>query len=254
MTLRLGGREVALFHDKGETDDHLWAWIPDARAIYTGDLFIWASPNCGNPQKAQRYAFEWAQALRQMQALGCELLLPGHGPPIEGRERVHEALGDTAALLESLHDQTLALMNEGAPLDVILQKVRAPAELLQRPYLRPIYDEPEFIVRNIWRGYGGWWDGNPANLKPAAEDRLAAEVAALAGGAPALIDRARALSEQGEHALACHLAEWAARAAADDAAVRELRAAIYRRRADAQTSLMARSLYLAAAEEPVKKP
>lgn len=251
-TLRIGGEELVLYHARGETDDHTFVHLPARRALCTGDLFIWASPNCGNPQKAQRYAFEWAQALRQMQALGCELLLPGHGPPIEGRERVREALGDTAALLESLHDQTLALMNEGAPLDVILQKVRAPAELLQRPYLRPIYDEPEFIVRNIWRGYGGWWDGNPANLKPAAEGKLAAEVAALAGGAHALIDRARALSEQGEHALACHLAEWAARAVPDDAAVRELRALIYRRRADTQTSLMARSLYLAAAEEPDK--
>ena len=29
---------------------------PDSRTLCTGDLFIWASPNCGNPQKVQRYA------------------------------------------------------------------------------------------------------------------------------------------------------------------------------------------------------
>jgi glyoxylase-like metal-dependent hydrolase (beta-lactamase superfamily II) len=95
MTLRLGGREVALFHDKGETDDHLWAWIPDARAIYTGDLFIWASPNCGNPQKVQRFPREWAAALRKMDALHPEVLFPGHGPPIVGAARVHQALTET---------------------------------------------------------------------------------------------------------------------------------------------------------------
>ena len=33
--------------------------------LCTGDLFIWAAPNCGNPQKAQRFPWEWAVALRR---------------------------------------------------------------------------------------------------------------------------------------------------------------------------------------------
>jgi alkyl sulfatase BDS1-like metallo-beta-lactamase superfamily hydrolase len=49
------------------------------------------------------------------------------------------------------------------------------------PYLQPSYDEPEFIVRNIWRLYGGWWDGNPAKLKPPKQSDLAKEIANLAG-------------------------------------------------------------------------
>ena len=65
-------------------------------------------------------------------------------------------------------------MNEGARLDEIIHTVRAPAHLLERPYLRPIYDEPEFVVRNVWRLYGGWYDGNPAHLKPAPDAALAA--------------------------------------------------------------------------------
>jgi hypothetical protein len=39
-------------------------------------------PNCGNPQKAQRYPFEWIQALRKMASFHADMLLPGHGPPI----------------------------------------------------------------------------------------------------------------------------------------------------------------------------
>ena len=53
--------------------------------------------------------------------------------------------------------------------------VKVPATTLARPYLRPLYDEPEFVVRNIWRLYGGWYDGNPARLKPAADAHVAAE-------------------------------------------------------------------------------
>ncbi len=68
-TLDVGGVTIELYHDKGETDDALWAWLPERKAIYTGDLFIWAAPNCGNPQKAQRYPREWAEALRKMAKL-----------------------------------------------------------------------------------------------------------------------------------------------------------------------------------------
>jgi alkyl sulfatase BDS1-like metallo-beta-lactamase superfamily hydrolase len=246
LAVTVGGERLELRHARGETDDHTWLWLPARKALCTGDLFIWASPNCGNPQKVQRYPREWAAALRVMHGLGAELLLPGHGPPIEGAARVAQALDETARLLETLLEQTLALMNEGAPLDVVIQKVRAPAELLARPYLRPVYDDPEFIVRSIWRLYGGWWDGNPAHLKPPAEAELAAELAEQAGGAERLAARAAELSAAGRHALACQLVDWAVRAGAEPARYAE----IYRRRAEAESSLMARGIYSAAALEP----
>jgi alkyl sulfatase BDS1-like metallo-beta-lactamase superfamily hydrolase len=252
LTLDVGGVRIELHHARGETDDHLWAWLPSARAVCTGDLFIWATPNCGNPQKAQRYPLEQAQALERMATLEAELLLPGHGPPIEGRSRVCEALSDTAAMLRHLHDETLSLMNEGAPLDTILERVRAPAHLLARPWLRPVYDEPEFVVRNVWRLYGGWWDGNPARLKPARDAALAREVAALAGGAGVLAARAAQLSVEGDHALACHLVEWAARAAPDDGEIAALRSSVYARRAEAESSLMAKGIYTDAARSHPK--
>ena len=117
-------------------------------ALCTGDLFIWASPNCGNPQKVQRYPRDWAIALREMVALEPELLLPGHGWPIAGADRVRQALTETADLLDSLVDQTLELMNAGRPPRRHRPHGASPSDLLDRPYLRPVYDEPEFVVRN----------------------------------------------------------------------------------------------------------
>jgi alkyl sulfatase BDS1-like metallo-beta-lactamase superfamily hydrolase len=249
LALEVGGVRFELRHGRGETDDHTWTWLPERKVLCTGDLFIWAAPNAGNPQKVQRYPLEWARALREMADLRAELLCPGHGYPIRGADRVRQALTETAELLESLHDQTVAMMNAGARLDDILHGVRAPAHLLARPYLRPIYDEPEFIVRNLWRLYGGWYDGNPARLKPAPESALAVELAGLAGGAARVADRAARLAAQGELALACHLAEIAAQAAPDDAGVHAVRAAVYRRRAEGEASTMARGIYHAAADE-----
>ncbi|WP_344907120.1 hypothetical protein [Streptosporangium longisporum] len=78
---------IELFHAKGETDDASVGWIPSRRILLPGDLFIWVTPNCGNPQKAQRYPREWAVALRRMAALRPEIMLPSHGAPIFGADR-----------------------------------------------------------------------------------------------------------------------------------------------------------------------
>jgi alkyl sulfatase BDS1-like metallo-beta-lactamase superfamily hydrolase len=247
LTLEVGGVRFELHHDKGETDDHTWVFIPQHRALCSGDLFIWAAPNCGNPQKVQRYPREWAQALRAMIALEPDVLFPGHGPPIEGKARIAEALGDTAALLQGLHDATVERMNAGMPLNAILHEVKAPAELLERPWLRPVYDDPEFIVRNVWRLYGGWYDGNPAHLKPATDASLATEIASLAGGAAALAARALELCEAGDLRLAAHLAEWAVRAAPGDGAAKDACKRVYEARAAAETSLMGQSIFAEAA-------
>ena len=215
--------------------------------LCTGDLIIWSIPNGGNPQKVQRYAREWAQGLRQMQALEPEVLLPGHGWPIIGADRVRQALDDTAAFMESMHGQTIDLMNQGASLDRIIHTVKGPAELLDRPYLQPVYDETEFIVRNIYRLYGGWYDGTPTHLKPAPEKAQAAEIAQLAGGANKLIARAEELMSAGDLRMACHLAEWAFAAAPDDAEIGKKGGLIFEARAKAEPSTMAMGIFISAA-------
>src|SRR5205823_5953566 len=85
---------LELTHARGETDDHTWLWWAARRILFTGDLFFWVAPNAGNPQKVQRYAAEWAVALRAMAARGAEVLVPGHGVPVVGAGRVRQALED----------------------------------------------------------------------------------------------------------------------------------------------------------------
>lgn len=249
LEVTVGGKQFSLHHDRGETDDATWVWVPEDKILCAGDMFIWASPNCGNPQKAQRYAIEWARAMRKMIALEPEVMLPGHGLPIVGADRVRTALDDSATLLEHLHNETIAMMNEGARLDDIVNTVRAPEHLLDKPYLRPVYDEPEFIVRGIWRLFGGWWDGDPSHLKPAPAASLAQEIAALAGGAEALAARAIELADQGDLRLAGHLAELASQAAPDKPKVHAARADVFERRVAAEASTMSKGVFGWAATE-----
>jgi len=253
LDVRAGELEIQLRHARGETDDHLWAWLPKHRAVCAGDFVIWVFPNAGNPQKVQRYPAEWARALRAMSAREPELLLPAHGLPIAGRERIGRVLDEMATVLEHLVGETLVRMNAGASLDTVLQEVRVPAELLERPYLRPVYDEPEFVIRNVWRLYGGWYDGNPAHLKPAPASVLARELAALAGGADVLWKRALERSEAGDLRVACQLVELAVQADPDDRDAHQARVDVYTRRRQEELSLMAKGIFGAAAQTSKEK-
>lgn len=248
-TVVAGSTSIELHHARGETDDHLWAWVPNKKWLFAGDFMIWNYPNAGNPQKVQRYALEWAHALRRMIAQGPELLVPAHGLPIEGKARIASVLNDIATSLESLVTQVIEMMNSGETLDTIIHTVKVPQNILDKPYMRPLYDEPEFVVRNIWRLYGGWWDGAPSRLKPAPDSEVAVELAQLSGGAEVLMQRALALMESGEIRLACHLADFAGWAAPDSKSIHANRAAIYERRRKSELSLMSKGIFKGAARE-----
>lgn len=241
LSLSIGGERIELFHGRGETDDATFVWLPERRVLASGDFVIWVFPNAGNPRKVQRYAAEWALALRTMERLSPAVLIPGHGPVVFGAERAGQMLRDGAEALEHLVRETLALLNEGAALDEILHRVTVPASYLARPYLRAKYDDPEFLVRAIYHFYAGWFDGNAAHLKPARTAELASELAQLAGGADRLADRARALAGEGRARLAVELAEFAGAAAPGDAGIQAIRAEALRALIGTESSLMGKA-------------
>ena len=246
LTQRLGDVEVHYRAAKGETDDACWAWVPSRGYLFTGDLIIWQAPNCGNPQKVQRYPVEWADALDAMAGLGAEWLFPGHGLAVQGRDAVRTVLTETARYLRVIIEQVLDRMNAGQTPEEIFHAVEPDPELAKRPYLAPNYDHPKFIVRNLLRLWGGWWNGNAAELLPATPEAQAAEIAALAGGVDTLVARGRALLDDGDSRLAAHCAEWATRAAPADRAAQELKRDVYQRRLVEESSLMAQGIYRAA--------
>ena len=246
LTQRLGDLEVRYHAALGETDDACWVWVPQRRYLFTGDLIIWQAPNCGNPQKVQRYPAEWADALEAMAGLDAEYLFPGHGLAVRGRDAVRTLLTETARYLRIIVDQVVERMNAGQTPEEIFHAVEPDPELATRPYLQPNYDHPKFIVRNLLRLWGGWWNGNAADLLPATWESQAAEIAALAGGIAPLVARGRALLTEGNTVLAAHVAEWAARAAPAERAAQELKRDVYQRRLAEESSLMAQGIYRAA--------
>lgn len=253
LSTRMGELEVHYAAAKGETDDHCYVWIPSWRYLFTGDLIIWQAPNCGNPQKVQRYPAEWAAALEAMAALEAEWLFPGHGLVVQGREAVRLVLTETARYLRHLVDQVLARMNAGETPEEIFHAVEPDPELAQRPFLSAHYDHPKFIVRNLLRLWGGWWNGNAADLLPAPWEAQAKEIVLLAGGVDAVVQRGRALLECGDAVLAAHLAEWATRAAPHEPAAQRLKRDVYECRLTEARALMAQGIFRAAMNDAKKE-
>lgn len=245
----IGGVEVRYQAEKGETDDHCYVWLPQKKYLFCGDLIIWRAPNCGNPQKVQRYPVEWADALERMAALDARWLFPGHGPAVHGEDNVRRVLTETAQYLRHIVQQVLERLNAGQSHGEIVEAVTSDPELSRRPYLLELYDHPQFIVRNLLRRWGGWWNGIAADLLPAATGDQASEIAHLAGGVDALIRRGRELLGQGNSTMAAHLAEWASRAAPADRSAQEFKRDVYEFCVARTENLMAQGVYRYAMNE-----
>ena len=141
-------------------------------------------------------------------------------------------------------------MNKGASLDEILSIVKPNAVLGEKHFLQPVYDEPEFIIRNIWRLYGGWYDGQPANLKPPSESDFAKELSDLIPGGPKkLIQRALELSSQNKWRLSCKLADLAYQCDKNNIDINTSRGQIYSLRAENETSTMSVGIFNSIARE-----
>ena len=252
LTQVIGATDVRYHAAKGETDDALYAWLPQSRYLFAGDLVIWTAPNCGNPQKVQRYPVEWAVALEEMAALGAEWLFPGHGLVVKGERAIRQMLTSTATWLRSIIDQVLARLNAGQTPEQIFHEVEPDAELSRLPYLRVVYDHPKFIVRNLIRYWGGWWNGNAAELLPATWAAQGQENARLAGGVGAVVARGRDLLAAGDLTMACHLAEWATWAGPDNPAAQEFKRDAYRARLAEAGQTMTQGIFRSAMNDAIQ--
>ncbi len=251
LSLRVGGERFELFHAKGETDDATWVWAAERSIVCTGDLWEEILPNCGNPQKVQRYPEGWADALEAIASVDAKLLLPGHGQPIEGNEQIRACCHNVAEALRAIVRQALDGLNSGKNHEEIMQSIQIPEQLKQFFYIDPLYDRPEFIARNVIRQYGGWWDGFSSHLLPAPMREQSAVITELAGGTEAMIEKAYQLADS-NLPLACHLAEWAALAEPDNDKAQQCVIDIFNKRAEGEISLMGRGIFSHAVRQAEK--
>lgn len=105
LTLDVDGRSVELIevgpaHTAGDVLVH----IPDAKAIFTGDiLFIGGTPLIWNGPVAN-----WIKACDLIVELGCDVIVPGHGPLTD-----HTGVTAVADYLRYVHSEAVARHEAG---------------------------------------------------------------------------------------------------------------------------------------------
>jgi len=244
----LGGRTIECRHGLGETDDHTWVWVPDARVIVGGDFIVSSLPNAGTPFRVQRYVLEWAEALEEMAAVEPTAVISGHGGVFT--DDASDMLHTTAGALRWLDGEVVRRINAGQWQEQILNEVELPPELSASEYLQPLYGCTQFAVRDLLRRYMGWYDGNPSMLFPSTRAEIATEVLELAGGPAALLARADQLAggDSSEQQRALHLVDFVIFGGGEHAAEAHLRKAdLLDARASSERSFVAHNVLKSAA-------
>ncbi|MCA9533650.1 MAG: sulfotransferase [Myxococcales bacterium] len=175
----------------GETIDNTVIWLPYTRTAFVGNTFGPLFPHFPNfnTVRGDRYRdpLAYLDTLARVRDLGAEVLITGHGLPIEGAGLIRACLDRLEAAVRYVHDETVRGINEGRDIDDVARTLRLPDEL----YVGEGYGRVSWGVRTIWESYLGWFKlRSTRELYPAAP--VTGTLAAMLG-AEAVVDAGRAL-------------------------------------------------------------
>lgn len=142
MTLYRGGREFRLLYlGRGHTDTDVVVYLPKERIVATGDLMESVLSYMGDS-----YPDEWIATLERLKQLDFDTVLPGHGVPFKGKERI-TAFQD---YLRDLIAQTTALRKQGLSADDAAAKIDLMKYATMFPQIRAVGVDPA-VTRRIYR-------------------------------------------------------------------------------------------------------
>ncbi|MBN9082359.1 MAG: MBL fold metallo-hydrolase [Rhizobiales bacterium 62-17] len=122
MSVWLGKREVRLMHlGAGHTSGDIVAWVPDAKAMFSGDLVEYHSAcYCGDA-----HLRAWPQTLNAIAEFAPEAIVPGRGDALKGRGTVREALAMTRDFINALYGAAEISVAKGRSLKETMAATRA---------------------------------------------------------------------------------------------------------------------------------
>ncbi len=255
LEIKIVGIDIQLVAAPGETDDQLYVWLPNEKALFSGDNYYKAFPNLyairGTPY---RDVLNWARSVEEMSKLGAEILVPGHTRPLSGTALIAQSMGDYSAAIDSVYDQTIAGINKGLTPNEIVEIVKLPVNLVNKGNLREYYGAVAWSVRSIFSGHLGWFDGNATNLFPLSNKDEAQRIAKLSGGERQLSKKLKQAMKKGEYQWACQLADYLITLdGSHKEKAKQIKVKALRALAEQQLNAPARNYYLSTAMELEKE-
>ena len=204
--LTVGNTILSLVEAHGETDDQLFVWHAERKALMPGDNWYRAFPNLYTVRGARpRPVHAWIDSLDAMRRLEPELLVPSHTVPVRGTAEVAAALRDYRDGIQWVRDAVVRGANRGQSLDRITAGARLPGHLRDQPALAELYGQVDWSARAIYTNELGWFDGKAHLLYAVAPEDRARRTVALMGGVEAVTAAASAAAAEADHAWALEL-------------------------------------------------
>ncbi|WP_417317236.1 alkyl/aryl-sulfatase [Emcibacter sp.] len=252
LEVTIAGVDMEMVHVPSEAPDEISVYLKKEKILLSGETIQGPTlPNIHTLRGTKfRDPLQWYKSIDRLRAFGADHLVPSHGQPIYGADRVEEVLRLTRDGIQFIHDQTLRHMNKGLTPDELAQTVVFPDYLANsKPYLREYYGTVKHAVRQIYTGYLGWFEGDPVDLDPLPSVEASHRYVALMGGRDKVLAVARTAYEDGEVQWAAELATHLVRTNHDDRAARLLKAAAFRHLGYASMNSNWRNWYLTSARE-----
>ena len=252
LNVTIAGVDLEIIHVPSEAPDELAVYLPRSRVLI--DTEVIQGPTFPNVYTLRgtkfRQPMTWVNSIDRLRRLKAAHLVPTHGRPVAGEDKVDEVLRMTRDGIQYVHDQTIRYMNKGFTPDELAQKVKLPPHLFNyAPYLRQYCGTVKQAVRQIYAGYLGWYEGDPVALDPLPATTRATRLVGLMGGRERVHEAALGAYEERDYQWAAELAGYLVRVDNDDMAARTVKAAAFRQLGYASMNINWRNWYLTSALE-----
>jgi alkyl sulfatase BDS1-like metallo-beta-lactamase superfamily hydrolase len=245
-----GGINFEIHLIPSETEDQCAVWLPDFKALLSADAVYESFPNVYALRGTRfRNPMVWAKGIDRLRGFAAETLIPHHGRPVEGAQKIDELLIDYRDAIQYVHDQTLRYMNKGFTPDEIKEVVTMPDRLHDHPWLGEYYGSYKHTIPAIYDGYLGWYQGDPITLNPTPWIEKANRYVTLMGGRDKILSTANEALNDGDAQWAAEILTWLIKADRNDQEVRALKAEALRRWAYQQKNAIWRNWGLMSAME-----
>jgi|MDTC01.2.fsa_nt_gb alkyl sulfatase BDS1-like metallo-beta-lactamase superfamily hydrolase len=233
-----------------ETEDQCAVWLPDEKVLLSADAVYFSFPNVYALRGTRfRNPMVWAQGVDRLREFGAEVLVPHHGFPVEGADKIDKLLIDYRDAIQYVHDQTLRFMNKGYTPDEIKEIVEMPERLKDHPWLGEYYGSYKHSIPAIFAGYLGWYQGDPVTLNPTPWAEKAKRYVELMGGRDKILVLAEEAINGDDVQWAVELLTWLVRMDRQDQEARAMKAEALRRWAYGQKNATWRNWGLMSAKE-----
>lgn len=111
LTVHIDDTEVQiLFAGRGHTKGDTVVWLPQHKILFGGDAIDYRStPYCGDA-----YLREWRRTVQRIRLLEPEILVPGRGPALRGKDACEKAFDEMDQYLRDVYEITAEGAREGS--------------------------------------------------------------------------------------------------------------------------------------------